>query len=861
MASVTEHSRARGWNSTNDARPLLQRITLGSAVLLLAIALAVGGAGSRYPILGLAVELAALPILFLFGAGWSKPIDDRSGNVALVLLGLILLLPLAQLVRLPPSLWHGLPGREWAADLLSLVGSYDKWMPVSLDPEATWFAFLSLLPGAAMFIAVLQFTGRERELLVKIVLGFAFLGALVGAFQAAVAGAAIFESGHAGLATGLFVNRNHQATFLNVAIVLSAAVARIAGQRDSRLWSAAFLAAILVFVAGVLATRSRAGAAVLLISLPAAFLLLRSKSRRLFGAFYILVAVMVVLALAVWTSAGEVVVSRLGGSFEDARFPYWSEAWIGARQYWPVGSGLGTFADIYQTVEPLALVGPAYVNHAHNDYLQLLLEGGIAALLLIVATMSFLTWRMIAALKNTSDSWQVLARAAGVGLLIIAVHSIVDYPLRMLSLITVCGLLAGLLVPPAHARKEPMTVSGIARWVQRGVAAAAAAFLAYQALLLHSARGAVRSGHTPTAESIMPASSEAATFVARQRMAGGDIDGATDAALIAIRSAPLESGATAVLALATAYRGDSVGAARLLDFAIAGGWRDQFVQWWLLNSAIASGQSDVAAQRADALLRQGMLRNEVAPLLRHLISTPAGRAAVAERLADRPGWRTPFLTSLAGLKPEQLADHADLLLAMHKRDQSVSREEAAPIVQRLLDSQQFERARSVWANLDGRSRNGLVIDGGFERLGAISTTEAATPFEWKFNRPLGIAATVEMPPAALSEVALKLVVDAGVAGNFVEQTILLSSGGYSLELAASGPPGDVQSLLRPTLTCFEGPVLDVQPRGLMPGRWSRIIFDFQVPAACEVQRLGIGISGTGLSRTEMWIDNVSIRRR
>ena len=81
----------------------------------------------------------------------------------------------------------------------------------------------------------------------------------------------------------------------------------------------------------------------------------------------------------------------------------------------------------------------AWVNHAHNDYLELLLETGLPGLLLMLA---FLGWFVL----QTARVWRspfasLFAKAATIAAAAILVHSIVDYPLRTASIV---AILAGL---------------------------------------------------------------------------------------------------------------------------------------------------------------------------------------------------------------------------------------------------------------------------------------------------------------------------------------------------------------------------------------------------------------------------------
>ena len=77
----------------------------------------------------------------------------------------IALVPIIQLVPLPPSCGRNLPGRESVAGTFELLGKRTPWMPISVSPHATWISFLSLIPPMAIFLATVQLGYRERRAL------------------------------------------------------------------------------------------------------------------------------------------------------------------------------------------------------------------------------------------------------------------------------------------------------------------------------------------------------------------------------------------------------------------------------------------------------------------------------------------------------------------------------------------------------------------------------------------------------------------------------------------------------------------------------------------------------------------------
>src|SRR5260370_32164812 len=64
---------------------------------------------------------------------------------------------------------------------------------------------------------------------------------------------------------------------------------------------------------------------------------------------------------------------------EDGRIRFARRTIEAATAYMPLGSGMGTFVPVYATFErPEDTFGSAYVNHAHNDVLEVWLEAGVA---------------------------------------------------------------------------------------------------------------------------------------------------------------------------------------------------------------------------------------------------------------------------------------------------------------------------------------------------------------------------------------------------------------------------------------------------------------------------------------------------
>jgi O-antigen ligase len=128
----------------------------------------------------------------------------------------------------------------------------------------------------------------------------------------------------------------------------------------------------------------------------------------------------------------------VGSTIEsDSRWTFYKTTWRAIGDYWLTGSGLGTFTMIYPAYEAREDTTFAYANHAHNDYLEILLEAGLAGLVLV---------GFFVVLLARHFGRSPLAQAAFLSMLAVLVHSLVDYPLRTMALATVFSYLAAVVL-------------------------------------------------------------------------------------------------------------------------------------------------------------------------------------------------------------------------------------------------------------------------------------------------------------------------------------------------------------------------------------------------------------------------------
>jgi O-antigen ligase len=344
-----------------------------------------------------------------------------------------------QLVPLPPALWQVLPGRAGATAALAGEGG---WRPWSLVPDDTLAAALALVPATVMtvLVAALDPPARVRLLAVLVAIGAA--AALLGLVQF-MAGAdrplSFYAAVHHGWGIGFFANRNAQADLL--AIALGGGVL-LAERYRERLRSAAAQVAVvgglLLILAGGVVTGSRMGLAML--TLPV--LLGLAVAQRHASLLALAGAATAGLMLVGGTTLDQVV-ARAGDP--GNRVAIWSDAITVARTHAPVGAGMGSFATVFPAAERLEHVEPTIANRAHNDWLELAIEGGVPALLLVAAALAFVARRAARGWRDPDPDRRLLARFAGLTAAVLALHSTVDYPLRTLTLLTVAALaLAGL---------------------------------------------------------------------------------------------------------------------------------------------------------------------------------------------------------------------------------------------------------------------------------------------------------------------------------------------------------------------------------------------------------------------------------
>lgn len=431
---------------------------------LMLVALWLAGGASRADTLGQTIvrSVAWLGLIVLALAG-KRAMWVQARSVAIFLMAVIAL-PLVQLIPLPPSIWGNLPGRGEIA--ITSTGFTAPWRPISLMPTATINALFSLVVPLALFLFTTSLDERERARLPGLLLALVVASMIVGLAQ--FSGLSFdnpFINETVGRVNGTFANPNHFALFLAIGCLLAPAWA-LEGKRPPGWRVAVALGLLLLFVLTILASGSRTGMLLGIIGTCLGLLPQHSTIRRMTANYprwvfpALIIAVIVVLVGFVFVSFTADRAQSINRLLEvdneqDMRARGLPVVIMMVKEYLPIGTGLGTFDPIFRLHEPLGLLKSSYFNHAHNEFLEIVLDTGLMGGLLLLLGCGWWAGRSIPIWTTVNDtSARNFTRLGSAMLLLVLIASVVDYPART-PLIMATVMLAALFLFSSTRQPKP----------------------------------------------------------------------------------------------------------------------------------------------------------------------------------------------------------------------------------------------------------------------------------------------------------------------------------------------------------------------------------------------------------------------
>ena len=347
---------------------------------------------------------------------------------------------------------------------------------LSIDPQLTAVALAGTVVLSLLLLGL--YRAIDRNDLSHIIRGLAVLGgllALCGIVQKALWNGRIYgvwQPVEQGLPFGPFVNRNHFAgwTLMAMPTTVGYLIARTTHgmrrvRRDWRsriVWLSSLEAsetiliafAVLLMALGLTMSMSRSGTLGLIGALMlSAFFVIRHRAasaarRGILATYFVVVAI---------TAVGWAGVDRLMARFGENdpltfgnRTGIWSDSLRIVSDFPVFGTGLNTYGVatlFYQTVMP-----DKHVAQAHNDYLQLLAEGGILVgipfLFAVVVVVRLIRDRFRSVSRDSTDYW--IRLGAVTGIVAIALQEIGEFSLQMPGNAVLFVVLAAIALRPAE---------------------------------------------------------------------------------------------------------------------------------------------------------------------------------------------------------------------------------------------------------------------------------------------------------------------------------------------------------------------------------------------------------------------------
>ncbi len=431
------------------------------------------------------LSIATVLILFRYLNKQKKPLYEIPGTIPFIL---ILLYTLIQLIPLPagliklisPSAYALYDGTIGLAEPLS-------WVSLSINPKATLAEFFRLAAYFCFYVLTIQILSQKKELkkTVSVVIIFATLLAVWAMVQYLIPLQTdsqlhhkIFwlrEVTHNSIPFGPYVNHNHYAGLMGMLfpIILSMflfykpvfaygptlrarladTLSQIRTNKHLLLGMASVLVALSIFL-----SLSRSGMISLSIALIFLFVLVNKKKPGKFllsGGLILCVCFMLMFIIS-WFGWEAIVgkfvrINGAQGDLSSLRLIFWNDCLNIIEAFPLTGTGMGTLISIYPAYRTFP--GNAILEHAHNDYIELLTDGGMVAAILFtwfLGAVFYKSWRTIAKRHESYSIYLFIGSMSG--MIAMLAHSVTDFNLHIGANGLYFIFLAGLAVSAANTR-------------------------------------------------------------------------------------------------------------------------------------------------------------------------------------------------------------------------------------------------------------------------------------------------------------------------------------------------------------------------------------------------------------------------
>lgn len=364
---------------------------------------------------------------------------------------------LFQLIPLPPAVVAFLSPEAFDIHQTHrLITETNSWMPLSVNIKAglsEFFRYSTYVMFYALTVQLLSIKGNLQATVLTIAL-FGGILAFSSILQFYLTDDMTLWFRHTptnSIVVGPYANHNHYAGLMEMMfpIVLGLflfyrprisntslikGIAEILSQEKANIHILIGTSALLIILSIFVSLSRGAMVSTCLSLLLFSFFLMNRKISK--GNTALLIGVILITALSIGWFGWDQIFERFAklkntqGIIYESRLDFWKDSLDIIKHFTLTGAGIGAFSHIY----PLhrSIVSDLFLTHAHNDYLELLAEGGVIGFVIVFCFLAVLFYKTYKTFSTRRDAISIYLYMGSVTALVaILLHSFTDFNLHI----------------------------------------------------------------------------------------------------------------------------------------------------------------------------------------------------------------------------------------------------------------------------------------------------------------------------------------------------------------------------------------------------------------------------------------------